>query len=79
MSEPSKPTTNNEVTAEQLAEVIVEFEQYRERLINEATTAAQKAKLSKKKMMENLEPELALIDTKLERLREQHTLLTSNN
>jgi hypothetical protein len=79
MAETSEPTANNQVTAEELAQVIVEFEQYSQRLIDETTTAAQKAKLSKKTVMAKLEPELAQIDSKLERLRQQHNLLTGNN
>ena len=59
------------VTAEDLAELIVEFEKYRERLVTETTEAAKKAKLSKKATMAKLEPQLADIDAKLQRLREQ--------
>lgn len=59
------------VTAAELAELIVEFEKYRDRLINETTEAAKKAKLSKKATMAKLEPQLADIDSKLERLRSQ--------
>ena len=64
-------TTSTPVTAEALAEVIVEFEQYRDRLINETMEAAKKAKLSKKAAMSKLEPQLAVIDSKLEQLRTQ--------
>ena len=67
------------VTAAELAELIVEFEKYRERLVNETMTAAKKAKLSKKATMEKLEPQLADIDAKLQRLREQEASLTTNN
>ena len=67
------------VTAEDLAELIVEFEQYRDRLVNDTTEAAKKAKLSKKATMAKLEPQLADIDAKLQRLREQHANLTANN
>ena len=67
------------VTAEDLAELIVEFEQYRDRLVNETTEAAKKAKLSKKATMAKLEPQLADIDAKLQRLREQHANLTASN
>ena len=66
------------VTAEDLAELIVEFEQYRDRLVNDTTEAAKKAKLSKKATMAKLEPQLADIDAKLQRLREQHANLTAN-
>ena len=66
------------VTAEDLAELIAEFEQYRDRLVNDTTEAAKKAKLSKKATMAKLEPQLADIDAKLQRLREQHANLTAN-
>lgn len=59
------------VTASELAELIVEFEKYRDRLIGDTTEAAKKAKLSKKATMAKLEPQLADIDSKLERLRSQ--------
>ncbi len=67
------------VTAEDLAELIVEFEQYRDRLVNETLEAAKKAKLSKKATMAKLESQLAEIDAKLARIREQQANLTENN
>ncbi|MEM7757702.1 MAG: hypothetical protein AAF298_06225 [Cyanobacteria bacterium P01_A01_bin.40] len=67
------------VTAEELAELIVEFEKYRDRLITETTAAAKKAKLSKKATMAKLEPKLADIDAKLQRLRSQQANLTASN
>ena len=67
------------VTAEDLAELIVEFEKYRDRLVSETTTAAKKAKLSKKATMAKLEPQLADIDAKLQRLREQQAILSASN
>ncbi|AFZ33859.1 hypothetical protein Sta7437_0242 [Stanieria cyanosphaera PCC 7437] len=69
----------NQVTAEEIAEVIAEFEQYRERLVNETLATAQKAKMSKNKVMTQLEPQLADIDAKLEFLRQQQATLTTNN
>ena len=80
LSENSPETTNdsNPVTPEELAEVIKEFEQYRQRLISDMTNAAQKAKLSKSKMMTKLEPELAQIDTALENLRAQYAAIAGN-
>lgn len=66
-------------TAEDLAELIVEFEKYRERLITDTLEAAKKAKLSKKTAMAKLEPKLADIDGKLQRIREQQANLTANN
>lgn len=67
------------VTAEQLAELVVEFEKYRERLVSETMEAAKKAKLSKKATMAKLEPQLAEIDAKLARIREQQAALTADN
>lgn len=71
--------TETPVTVEDLAELIVEFEKYRDRLISDTTEAAKKAKLSKKATMAKLEPQLAEIDTKLQRLREQHANLSASN
>lgn len=69
----------SENTAEEIAEVIQEFEQYRERLMTETIAAAQKAKLPQKTAMAKIEPELRLIDASLENLRAQlAALLTSN-
>jgi uncharacterized protein YdcH (DUF465 family) len=70
---------STETNAEELTEVIAEFEQYRERLVNETITAAQKAKLSQKAAMAKIEPELAKIDAGLESLRAQLAALTTNN
>ena len=69
----------NPVTSEDLAELIVEFEKYRERLVNDTLEAAKKAKLSKKVTMAKLEPQLADIDAKLARIREQKANLTAEN
>ena len=71
--------SDTSVTAADLAELIVEFEKYRDRLISDTTVAAKKAKLSKKATMAKLEPQLAEIDTKLQRLREQHANLSASN
>ncbi|MDJ0535140.1 MAG: hypothetical protein QNJ70_22085 [Xenococcaceae cyanobacterium MO_207.B15] len=71
--------TQSTVTPEQLAEVIQEFEQYRERLLNDTMETAKKAKLSKKKVMEQLQPQLDQIDGKLEALRNQYVILTTNS
>jgi hypothetical protein len=71
--------TSEPVTPEALAEIIQEFEQYRERLVSEMTTAAQKAKLSKAKLMTKLEPKLAQIDATLDNLRSEYTALVENS
>ena len=70
---------STETKVEELAEVIAEFEKYRERLVNETMTAAQKAKLPQKAAMAKIEPELAKIDAGLETLRAQLAALTTNN
>jgi predicted nucleic acid-binding Zn-ribbon protein len=66
-------------TAEELAEVIAEFEQYRERLVNKTLEAAKKAKLPQKTAMTQLEPQLNHIDTTLQQLREQKANLPQEN
>jgi hypothetical protein len=66
-------------TAQEVAELIAEFEQYRERLVSETIETAQKAKLMKKTVMSQLEPELAKIDAALEALREQQAGLIAEN
>jgi len=79
MSENSEFTTPeaDEVTLEQLTDVIAELEEYRERLLNETLTNAQKAKISKSKTLGQLEPQLAEIDATLEQLRLQQASLRS--
>lgn len=68
MSDPSTPTTPEEVEA-----LIREFEQYRERLVNDTMATARKAKLPKSTVMAQLEPELARIDGALANLRQQQS------
>jgi hypothetical protein len=71
--------TEPEHTAEEIAEVIQEFEQYRERLVSETLTAAQKAKLPQKAAMTKIEPELAQIDASLAGLRDRLATMTASN
>jgi len=66
------------VTPQSIAEVIAELEEYRERLLNDMTKVAKKAKLPKSKLEEQLKPELTKIDTALTELRNHHAALTSN-
>ena len=77
MTETSELTATNQVTAQEVAEVIEEFEQYRERLINNTLTTAQRAKVLKTEALAQLEPELAKIDAILKELRDQQTALTT--
>lgn len=70
---------NQQASVEELAEVIQELEQYRERLLNETLEAAQKAKLMKAKVMAELEPELSKIDAMVTSLKEQKAQLEAQN
>lgn len=79
MSENSELTATEQVTTQELAQVIEEFEQYRERLLSDTLQTAQRAKLSKTKTLAQLEPELAKIDAILQNLRAQQTDLATGN
>ncbi|ODH00476.1 hypothetical protein A4S05_33125 [Nostoc sp. KVJ20] len=79
MDETSEFTTNNNVTAQDVAEVIAELEQYRERLIQETTETAKRAKLMRVNVMAKLEPELTKIDSALQELRNQQAALSASN
>ncbi|MHC5934053.1 hypothetical protein [Nostoc sp.] len=79
MDETSELTTTDNVTAQNVAEVIAELEQYRERLVQETTETAKRAKLIRVNLMAKLEPELAKIDSALEELRNQQAALSVSN
>ncbi|MEH1908550.1 hypothetical protein [Nostoc sp.] len=79
MDETSELTTTDNVTAQNIAEVIAELEQYRERLVQETTETAKRAKLMRVNVMAKLEPELAKIDSALEELRNQQAALSVSN
>jgi len=79
MDETSEFTTTDNVTAEDLAEVIAELEQYRERLVKETTETAKRAKVMRVSLMGQLEPELAKIDSALQELRNQQANLMVSN
>ncbi|MBE8966301.1 hypothetical protein IQ277_08600 [Nostocales cyanobacterium LEGE 12452] len=79
MDEISELTTANNITAQDVAEVIAELEQYRERLVQETTETAKRAKLMKVSVMAKLEPELAKIDSALQELRNQQAALSGSN
>lgn len=79
MDQTSELTTTNNVTPQDVAEVIAELEQYRERLVQETTETAKRAKLMKVSVMAKLEPELAKIDSALQELREQQAALSVSN
>jgi hypothetical protein len=69
------PASTHPATEQELAEVIAELEQYRERLINDTLTTVQRAKLPKAKAMAQLEPELANIDAMIQSLKSQRANL----
>lgn len=77
MIENENPQSEN--TAQEITEVIQEFEQYRERLVTEAIAAAQKAKIPQKTAMTKIEPELQHIDASLENLRAQLAAVFATN
>ncbi|MFS0514618.1 hypothetical protein ACEYW6_07825 [Nostoc sp. UIC 10607] len=79
MDETSELTTTDNVTAQDVAEVIAELEQYRERLVQETTETAKRAKLMRVNVVAKLEPELAKIDSALQELRNQQAALSASN
>ena len=79
MAENTELSATPQATAQELTEVIEELEQYRERLVNETLATAQRAKLMKKTVMAQMEPELAKIDATLQALRAQQASLTASN
>ena len=62
-----------ESTPQELAEMISELEQFRERIVNDTLATAQRAKIMKSQALANLEPNLAKIDSTLETLRQQQS------
>ncbi|MEH1865647.1 MAG: hypothetical protein V7K69_11640 [Nostoc sp.] len=79
MDETSEFTTTDNITSQDVAEVIAELELYRERLVQETTETAKRAKLMRVNVMAQLEPELAKIDSALQELRNQQAALSVNN
>ncbi|MEH2420165.1 MAG: hypothetical protein V7K48_04250 [Nostoc sp.] len=79
MDETSELTTTDNVTTQDVAEVIAELEQYRERLVQETMETAKRAKLMRVNVMAKLEPELAKIDSALQELRNQQAALNLSN
>ena len=69
----------DQATPEELLEVIAELEEYRERLVNDTLSMAQRAKIMKAQAMANLEPQLAQIDAQLQVLRQRQAVLTAGN
>ncbi|MBL1210057.1 acetyltransferase [Geminocystis sp. GBBB08] len=64
---------NNPASTAEISEIIIELEQYRERLVNDILQLGKKIKLSQKAVDKNItqHPEIAKIDLILEQLRSQ--------
>ena len=62
-----------EATPQELAEMISELEQFRERIVIDTLATAQRAKIMKSQALATLEPNLAKIDSTLQTLRQQQS------
>jgi hypothetical protein len=72
-------TSLDGASPEELSEIIAELEGYRERLVNDTLTMAQRAKIMKAQALATLEPKLNKIDTTLEALRQRQSAVTNSN
>ncbi|NJK51532.1 MAG: hypothetical protein HC936_00055 [Leptolyngbyaceae cyanobacterium SU_3_3] len=79
MSDIPELTAIEQATPQELTEIIAELEQYRERLVNDTLSMAQRAKVMKAQAMASLEPNLAKIDTTLETLRQRQATLSTES
>ncbi|BAY89779.1 MULTISPECIES: hypothetical protein [unclassified Tolypothrix] len=79
MTDTTELTANAPASSEELNLAIAELEEYRERLVNDTLSMAQKAKVMKAQALASLEPQLAQLDATLESLRQQQSTLTSGN
>ncbi|MBD2355208.1 hypothetical protein H6G41_11340 [Tolypothrix sp. FACHB-123] len=79
MSDTTELTANAQTDSEELTLAIAELEQYRERLVNDTLSMAQKAKVMKAQALASLQPQLTQIDATLESLRQQQSTLISGN
>lgn len=79
MAESSGNISLAEATPQELTELVAELEQYRDRLVNETLSIAQRAKIKKAQALANLEPNLAQIDATLQALRQQQSTLVDGH
>jgi hypothetical protein len=79
MTNSAEHTATEQVTAAEIAEILVELQKYRDRLVNDTLEAVQKAKLPKSKAMAEMAPELAKIDAMLADLQERQAALVAIN
>ncbi len=76
MSENQVQTTQQE-TSQEIAEVIVELEKYRSRIVNDTMEMAKRAKILRSKALANIEnhPEIIKIDAMLSDLHSRQAAL----
>ena len=79
MADSPELTANVQANSEELTLAIAELEEYRERLVNDVLSMAQKAKVMKAQALASLQPQLAQIDATLEALRQQQSVLGAGN
>ncbi|WP_109012559.1 hypothetical protein [Nostoc commune] len=79
MADTTELTSIAQTSLEELTEAIAELEEYRERLVNDTLSMAQRAKIMKTQALASLQPQLAQLDATLESLRQQQSTLTSGN
>ena len=70
--------TFDQATPEDIAQMITELEQYRERLMNDFLTMAKRAKVMPSQAQARLEPDLAQIDALLSTLRKKQAILAQS-
>jgi Fe-S-cluster formation regulator IscX/YfhJ len=79
MTDSTENTAPEQITATDIAQIIVELQKYRDRLVNDTLEAVQKAKLPKSKAMAEMEPELAKIDAMMVDLQARQAALVEIN
>ena len=79
MADIQELTSIDQATPEELTEIIAELEQYRQRLVNDTLSMAQRAKVMKAQALAHLEPNLAQIDAQIQALHERQAALTAGN
>ncbi|MDZ8221697.1 hypothetical protein [Nostoc sp. ChiVER01] len=79
MADTTELTSSAQTSLEELTEAIAELQEYRERLVNDTLSMAQRAKIMKAQALVSLQPQLTQLDATLESLRQQQSTLTSGN
>jgi HPt (histidine-containing phosphotransfer) domain-containing protein len=79
MADSPELTSTVQANTEELNLAIAELEEYRERLVNDTLSMAQKAKIMKAQALASLQPQLTQIDATLESLRQQQSVLSAGN